>query len=172
MAEYELNDAIRFHGHRCFGLCVGVAASRYALKILGMEKSIDEELVVIAENNSCAIDAIQVIAGATAGRGNLIIKDWGKHVYIFTRREDNKSIRLSLKYDVFSKIKDRDKRIKKILESPGEDVFDLRGVEIQIPPEAEVMESIMCAGCSEPAMKSRTENIDGKIYCFQCRNEL
>jgi len=74
-----------FHGHVCPGLALGYRVSVRALKEFG-ERSADEELVAIVENNSCAVDAVQVVTGCTFGKGNLIFRDYGKQVYTFIKR--------------------------------------------------------------------------------------
>ncbi|MFQ5887745.1 MAG: FmdE family protein, partial [Candidatus Hydrothermarchaeales archaeon] len=74
LEEHEIKGAVDFHGHLCFGLSVGLAASKFAMEYLSVGKAKGEELVVIVENNSCAVDAIQFVAGTTLGRGNLIVK--------------------------------------------------------------------------------------------------
>ena len=78
-------EVVSFHGHACPGLAFGYRVAEVALQELG-DKAEDEELVAVVENNSCAVDAIQVMAGCTFGKGNLIFKDYGKQVYTFIRR--------------------------------------------------------------------------------------
>ena len=75
----NFDDAVKFHGHACPGLAIGYRVANLALKELG-GRARDEELVAIVENNSCAVDAIQLICGCTFGKGNLIFKDFGKQV--------------------------------------------------------------------------------------------
>lgn len=57
-----------FHGHICGGLAIGYKAAVYAARSLGLRFSSDEELVCIAENDACGIDAIQVALGCTLGK--------------------------------------------------------------------------------------------------------
>lgn len=78
-------DAVEFHGHACPGLALGYKVALFALKALG-ERAADEELVAIVENNSCAVDAVQLLTGCTFGKGNLIFRDYGKQVYTFVKR--------------------------------------------------------------------------------------
>jgi formylmethanofuran dehydrogenase subunit E len=93
----KLDGVVRFHGHICPGLVLGYRVSEFALKELG-RKSIDEEIVAIVENNSCAVDAVQVMTGCTFGKGNLIFKDYGKQVYTFIKRPSGKAIRISINW--------------------------------------------------------------------------
>ena len=168
----DLNPAVDFHGHLCFGLCVGVSASKLALKILGLERARGEEIVVMAENNSCAVDGIQVLAGATLGRGNLIVKDWGKHTYTFISRVDEKAVRLVLKRDIFTGIKSKKKRIEKVISANERELFRFEEVEVEIPPVAEVVRAVQCSRCKEFVMKTRTIKHRGRIHCIPCHEKV
>ncbi len=83
--EYDddLKKVIAFHGHICPGVAYGYRVAREAIKQLG-RKAKDEELVAIVENDSCAVDAIQVLTGCTFGKGNLIHKTTGNRFIRFT----------------------------------------------------------------------------------------
>jgi formylmethanofuran dehydrogenase subunit E len=83
MKSFE--DVVDFHGHACPGLALGYRVAVYVMEVLG-ERAADEEFIAIIENNSCAVDAVQVITGCTFGKGNLIFKDYGKQVYTFIKR--------------------------------------------------------------------------------------
>ncbi len=50
-------------------------AAGLAVRELALLRAGDEELVAMVENNSCAVDAIQMVTGCTAGKGNLIFCD-------------------------------------------------------------------------------------------------
>ena len=94
----NFDDTIKFHGHACPGLAIGYRVASLALKELGL-RARDEELVAIVENNSCAVDAIQLICGCTFGKGNFIFKDFGKQVYTFIRRPQTEAIRIDIMSD-------------------------------------------------------------------------
>jgi formylmethanofuran dehydrogenase subunit E len=100
----KFKDVVDFHGHTCPGLALGYRVALCALKQIG-DRAADEELVAIVENNSCAVDAIQVVTGCTFGKGNLIFKDYGKQAYTFLRRPSQNiraktthGIRISVKW--------------------------------------------------------------------------
>ena len=81
------NKCVEFHGHECGGLAIGYQAALYARELLNIEKSQDEDIVCITENDACGVDAIQVILGCSMGKGNLLIKMRGKQAFsIFNRR--------------------------------------------------------------------------------------
>ena len=69
-------DVVKFHGHSCPGLAIGFKVAIAALEELNLEPAYDEEIVCIVENDSCAVDAIQVITSYTFGKRNLIFKDY------------------------------------------------------------------------------------------------
>ena len=80
-----------FHGHVCGGLTIGYKAALYAIKLLDLTFSEDEETVCICENDACGVDAIQVILGCTAGKGNLLFHMTGKQAFRFiTAKTENR----------------------------------------------------------------------------------
>ena len=184
-------DVIDFHGHSCPGLALGYRVAVFALKELG-ERSSDEELVGIVENNSCAVDAVQVVTGCTFGKGNLIFRDFGKQAYTFIRRPSGEGIRISvdwkspeeteeerLMWDRYSKgdhseevLKTvhnrRAKKIALILSARGEELFKVVKGKMDLPEEAKIYPSLRCGACGEKVMEPRARVKDGKIVCIPC----
>lgn len=171
-----LKNAVSFHGHLCFGLLVGCRVSLLALKLLKTEKSKDDELVCIAENDSCAVDAVQYIAGCTLGKGNLIIKKYGKHAYTFAKRsnenkEKRSAYRITINYNAFAGLNKKE-RLKKIKESKDEELFSIKKIKLELPEKARVYPSVQCSRCREQVMLKKTFKINGKLYCTTCANLL
>ncbi|MEA1895581.1 MAG: FmdE family protein [Euryarchaeota archaeon] len=190
-----LETAIRFHGHQCPGLAMGIRVSLVALRELGKPAK-DEELVAIVENSSCGVDAIQVLTGCTFGKGNLIFKDYGKYVYTFMNRETQRVIRISIKkeavitdthhLDLFAKVKDGTatpaeiKEFKRLhieksnvlLDLPEADLMSIEAINPEPLPMAHIHESICCARCGEPVMETRIRLLDGAPHCIPCFEEL
>jgi len=166
----DLQPVINFHGHLCPGLVIGYRAAKAGMKHIHTMRSEDEELVAIVENNSCAVDAIQVMTGCTFGKGNFFFRDYGKHVYTLALRPDGRGVRVSLKNDVFRE-EDRDERIKLILELDEDQLFDIRDVNIELPNVAQIHDSLPCHNCGEPVMKTRVKEKMGKVYCIPCFSE-
>lgn len=71
-------DIVSFHGHECPCLAIGYRMVCAAMKALNAERSSDEELVAIVENDACGVDALQCVSGCTFGKGNLLFRDYGK----------------------------------------------------------------------------------------------
>ena len=84
-----------FHGHACGGLTIGFQAARYAMELLELDFSADEDVVCIAENDACGVDAIQVLLGCSVGKGNLLFHLRGKQAFSFYNRKTGKAVRLS-----------------------------------------------------------------------------
>ena len=61
MKNYDENKELwkkcaAFHGHVCGGLTIGYKAALYAMELLEMEFSEDEQIVCIAENDACGVE--------------------------------------------------------------------------------------------------------------------
>lgn len=189
MKTYE--DIIEFHGHSCPGLAIGYRVSVRVLKELG-GRSEDEEVVAIVENNSCAVDAVQVMTGCTFGKGNLIFKDYGKQVYTFMKRSSGKSIRISvnplklpesaeqkklweryMKGDrsrkVLKCVHDRKaQKLRHILKAPDKEILKVHKGVYVLPPTAHIYSSLTCEECGEQMMEPRARICSGKTVCIPC----
>ncbi len=185
----DLRETVLFHGHLCPGLALGYRVAKAALRELDAERPSDEDLVAIVENDSCAIDAIQFITGCTFGKGNLLFRDYGKHVYTFFRRRTGKGVRLSEDYrgfendprypelkkrmdsgeDVSREMQGyRMEKASAILAAADEDLMHIQPVSAPPPPEATIRASLRCALCGERFMESRGRVRKGKIVCIPC----
>ena len=91
------DKCVDFHGHCCGGLRIGYAAAEYAMKLLNISFSDNEQVVCISENDACGVDAIQVMLGCSIGKGNLLFHMTGKQAFSFYNRATGESVRLVLK---------------------------------------------------------------------------
>jgi len=166
-----MKKATIFHGHICPGVAVGVLVAKFALDH-GFEHSPDEELVAVVENSNCSVDALQAILSTTYGKGNLIHRDYGKNNFTIYSRKKHEAFRLSLKKETFNKKLTRDERVKVLLASKPEDVFNIQKVEYDPPPMAQIEESVPCEMCDELTMSSRIMEYQGKKVCISCYKEI
>ncbi len=164
------DDVIAFHGHSCPGLAIGIKASELALRELG-EGDGDEELVCISETDMCGVDGIQYITNCTIGKGNLILRNYGKVAFTFYRRRDGKGIRLVLK-DSLKRDMKRDEYRDYLLRSSPEELFELKEPSEPLPSMAYRESSLRCSRCGEGTMESLTRNLDGQVYCLPCFREI
>ena len=93
MTDWE--KCVAFHGHACGGLTIGFKAAQYAASLLGLTRSADEQVVCVAENDACGVDAIQVVLGCTVGKGNLLFHLTGKQAYTFYERASGRGVRIA-----------------------------------------------------------------------------
>jgi len=193
----SFNEAVAFHGHTCPGLALGYRATEYALQYLRAGRSEDEDLVAIVENDACGIDAIQMVAGCSIGKGNLILQDFGKHAYTFIDRKSNRAIRLVQRPEpVIQRIdpiasvlrgkvmsgtatpaeqKEFHERqeavIDTILTMPIDELFITGEVKPEIPVRAKIFTSVQCASCGEMVAEHRARVREGKFVCIPCAGE-
>ena len=189
-------DAVGFHGHVCPGLAVGYKVATTAMRLLGVDRPCDEELVAIVENDSCAVDAIQVVTGCTFGKGNLIFRDYGKGAFSFLSREKGKGYRIryrkfpslsgadQARMDVLrEKVRSeysvsdeerceydglKEKLIRTILDCRPEDCLEWRSLTDEPPHPARIRPSVICQSCGEEVMETRILEKDGKKLCIPC----
>jgi formylmethanofuran dehydrogenase subunit E len=167
-----MEKAVRFHGHICPGLAIGVLAVKYVLEH-GYSYSPNEELVAVVENDNCSVDALQVLLGTTFGKGNLVHQDYGKNNYYFYDRRTEKSVRLALKTRNFGDKKmSRDERIQLLLKSKPENIFNIYEIEFNPPGLAQIEESIPCEVCGEPTMNSRLMTYNDSEICISCYKKM
>jgi formylmethanofuran dehydrogenase subunit E len=93
----DLKSCVEFQGHICSGLIYGYRVAKEAMKLIKLSRSIDEEVVAICENYSCAVDALQAMLETIAGKGNLIIKNSGKNAYTVLSHSKRQAYRFSRK---------------------------------------------------------------------------
>ena len=182
---------MRFHGHMCPGLAMGIRAAEVALREVGSHSS-DEEVVALTETDMCGVDAIQYLTGCTFGKGNLIHLDYGKNAYTFVRRSDGKAVRVSALPGAFdrspehnelsAKVREgsaaeeeqarykelRANRTEAILQAPEEELYAVEEVAAEIPPKARIRNSVTCTGCGEPTMETRVQRLEGQELCPAC----
>lgn len=193
----DLRRCVAFHGHLCPGLVYGYLVAKEAAKILRLSRSADEEIVVISENDTCAVDALQWLLGTTIGKGNLILKDYGKNVFTVLNRSDKRAFRFSRKgYYVYegrhqeefakleaafsagratNKQRIRQKRLKALdlLSKPFHAVFDTTEVACPEPPYAPLAPSEACARCGEMTMATKmVQGEKGARVCIPCARKM
>ncbi|MGB4985507.1 MAG: FmdE family protein [Erysipelotrichaceae bacterium] len=167
MDNQELwNKCIAFHGHACGGLTIGYKAAIYAIELLGISFSKDEDIVCVCENDACGVDAIQVILGCSMGKGNLLFHMSGKQAFNFYDRKSNKSIRLILKKKPNNMTKEQSFDYYQNL-SPKQ-MFDVMATKIILPEPARIFDSYECACCHEITGANWIKMQEGKMVCRDC----
>jgi len=182
----ELYDkVVEFHGHSCPGMLSGMVIGITALKKLYTRHAIDEEVVVISEGQSCMVDALQIVLGTTLGKGNLLLRDYGKTAATIFNRNTGKGFRFNFDFsfikkslgDLREQMKGLDtnerkeflrKVMHKILESPEERYLRIEEVKMKIPIKAQIFNTIICDNCHEGVMETKIIKKERKNLCISC----
>lgn len=188
----DIEGVVRFHGHQCPGLAVGIRIAGVALREIGPHAE-DEEVVAIVETDMCAVDAIQYLTGCTFGKGNLIHLDYGKTAFRFIRRSDGKAIRVVVRPEGWPQLTPEDQavldransghatdadhrrcaeirqsQILAILDCPELELLEIQEIQPAIPARARIMGSETCAACGERMMETRARRFGGQTLCIPC----
>ncbi len=186
-----VGQVVKFHGHMCPGLAMGIRAAEVALERIGPHSG-DEEVVAIVETDMCGVDAVQYLTGCTFGKGNLVHRDYGKNAYTFVRRSDGRAVRVSSRsggwqrppewQELFAKVRAhtatpeegrrfwqlQQEQSERIASIPLEELYDVREVDTEAPPLVRIMVSVDCSTCGEPTMETRLRRLDGREQCEPC----
>jgi formylmethanofuran dehydrogenase subunit E len=162
------------------------------MRTLGVNRPYDEELVCIAETDACGVDAVQIVTGCTAGKGNLVIRDYGKHAFSFFSRESGRAIRVLVKDSGMpgrSALDDLRKKVfsgtatpeeearfrgmmaektRSLLSVPEGDLLIIRELSEKPPQKARIFVSVVCEECGEPVADARTRVVGGRRVCIPC----
>lgn len=155
-----------FHGHECGGLTIGYKAALYAIELLDLTFSDDEQVVCISENDACGVDAIQVILGCSAGKGNLLFRMRGKSAYSFYNRKTGESVRIILKDS--PKGMTREQSFDYYQSLDPKDMFDVKQATVKLPAPAKLFASFKCECCGETTGSNWIRLAGDKKVCLDC----
>ena len=158
-------DCVAFHGHECGGLTIGYKASLYAIDLLALEFSADEQVVCISENDACGVDAIQVMLGCSIGKGNLLFHMRGKQAFTFFNRKTGKSVRLVLKPKPEGM---KEESFSYYQGCRPEEMFEVKEATIALPEAARLFDSYVCECCGETTGANWIRLAGGKKLCLDC----
>ena len=187
----DFQECARFHRHVCPGLAIGYAAVKAGSKLLELSAAEDEEIVAFVENDSCAVDAVQVLLGCTFGKGNLIFRDWGKQVFTFLDRGSGRAARVSLKgrlphsderHALKKKIdageavgaekqlwdKLRKQAVVELISADPANYFAIREIQMEMPQRAQIVATRPCDICREATVISRLIESERSLICREC----
>jgi formylmethanofuran dehydrogenase subunit E len=191
LVDMKLKRAADFHGHLCPDLAIGYRAGQTALARLTLERMYWQNLRVIVENTTSAVDAIQLLTGCTLGNCRFRLQDRGKHVYTFVYG-DGEGLRLALRPDAipdnpqFLMLEERiqaeqatmletahyqallDERIAALIAAPADELFLSQRVAVEWPDEPVTSALTPCDGCGDVVLETHLTLRDGKYLCCSC----
>ena len=192
---YELG--VKFHGHKCPAMPMGIRAGLAALNALGVKRAQDKELVVEAETGEgqaagCFLDGIMVATGATYGKSNIKKLRYGKMAFTLIDMATGRAVRVSLKPEFFEKalaspfVQKRKEgvlpqdipaeisqpQVDTILSLGESDFLNLSEVFTRKLPKGKgIFETKRCARCGEAVFTDKLkEGPKGEVLCIPCSN--
>ncbi len=163
-------ESVKFHGHSCPGLAIGVRVALDYLEAAGLSRAEDEEIVAVAETDACGVDGLQVILGCTAGKGNLWLRRRGKHVFTIYRRGSGRGLRYSWKSYGLDGLS-REARTESYLKAPPEELYTVEAARYPLPEAASIYSSVFCEACGEHTAEPCLRVRDGQMICLDCAGE-
>ena len=159
-------DCVNFHGHECGGLTIGYKASLYAIQLLELTFSTDEQVVCISENDACGVDAVQMMLGCSIGKGNLLFHMRGKQAFTFFNRKSGKSVRLVLKPKPEGMTKEESFAYYQAC--LPEEMFEVKEATLTLPEAARLFDSYTCDCCGEVTGANWIRLAGDKKLCLDC----
>lgn len=169
MEQNLWEKCVAFHGHECGGMTIGYKAALYAIELLELNFSEDEQVVCISENDACGVDAIQVILGCSVGKGNLLFHMRGKQAFSFYNRRTGRSVRLVLRDKPEGMTRAESFAYFQSLEP--KQMFDVKDATLALPEQAKIFDSYHCECCGETTGANWIRLAGGKKLCLDCYRE-
>ncbi len=193
--EELFETALKFHGHKCPAMPMGLKAGLAAMDKLGVEHSKDKELAVIAETGKghaagCFLDGVMVATGCTYGKSNIEKIYYNKLAFTLIDNNTGRSVRVSIKPDFLEKalnspfvqkrkagVPPQDiapeitdplvSKVKGLDESMFLDIGEIKTREIK--KGKGVFEAKRCENCGELTFVNKLRiGLDGKTVCIGC----
>ncbi len=186
---------MKFHGHKCPAMPMGLRAGMAAMKALGVPRAQDKELFVIAETGKghaagCFLDGIMTATGCTYGKSNIEKTYFNKMAFTLIDQKAGRAVRVSLKPEFFEKalaspfVQQRkagvppqdiaaeiaDPLVDRILSLDESAFLDIGEVhDTQVKKGKGIFAARRCASCGEVTFINKLrETEDGQLVCIPC----
>ena len=178
--ESLLVDANTLHGHVCPGQILGVKMAMLGCGLIGVEEpTLSRDLVVYAEIDRCATDAIQAVTGCKLGKRALKYQDYGKVAATFVNLDSGEAVRVVAREDsrdrawlyapVGADPRDAQKRAYRTM--PDAELFDVMRVLVDVPEwdmPGHPTSRVICESCGEGVNDRREVVMGGRTLCVPC----
>jgi formylmethanofuran dehydrogenase subunit E len=190
---------LKFHGHKCPAMPMGIKAGLAAMKALGVDRAQDKELHLKAETGKghaagCFLDGIMTATGCTYGKSNIEKLYFNKMAFTLIDQKTGKAVRVSLKPDFFEKalaspfVQKRkagvppqdiepeitNPLVNRILGLKDEEFLDIGKVhEVEVKKGKGIFVAKRCKKCGELTFVNKLrETEDGNLVCIPCSGYL
>jgi formylmethanofuran dehydrogenase subunit E len=180
-----LREAEIAHGHLCAGQVLGVRMAMLGLVKLDIDDPRGKHrkrLVTFVEIDRCATDAISVVTGCRLGKRALKLRDWGKMAATFVDVANDRAVRIAARETskalakvMYPDLPDKNQQqMKAYREMRDEDLFDVKWVKVNLPPEefpGYKAERVTCSRCGEGINFKREIRRGEEVLCRACAGE-
>src|SRR5665647_2359615 len=199
MLDQELLElGLKFHGHKCPAMPMGLRTGLAAMNALGVEHAADGQLVALVEIDedhcaTCFADGVQVATGCTFGKGNIRRLGYGKFGLTLVDKRTQRAVRVVPKGSVM--MKNRESEFMKLRSSgtpasqiPAEIADPLVAMVSAAPDEAlldigevtahewhdapHTFEAFLCPECGEMVVERNARVKGGVAICQPCAEIL
>lgn len=193
----ELFDVgLKFHGHKCPAMPMGLRAGMAAMRVLGVERSQDKELLLESETGKthaagCFLDGLMTATGCTYGKSNIQKLYYNKMAFTLIEVATGRSVRVSLKPGFLEQsvqspfVQKRkegilpqlipaeitDPLVSRIMSLPEEQFLEIGEVIVRaMPPKQKGCFDVKrCSTCGEAVFTDKlTVKDDGSAICISC----
>ncbi len=198
MTEQALREwlelAIKFHGHKCPAMPLGLRSGFAAMERLGVKRAANKELFCILETGPshammCYGDGVQVATGCTFGKGNIERLDYAKIAATIIDVSTRRAVRVSLKpqfqeralHSEFVRLREEgvepqdipaevtDPLVEAVIRTPEDQLFNISEVfDSDLMPTPGTFEWFACEGCGEIVFAPGLRLHEGKRLCRNC----
>jgi len=166
-----LEEAGRFHGDVCRGIEIGTRMTMAGLAAIGISdpKGADrKKLLVFAEIDRCATDAITALTGCRPGKRTMKVLDYGKMAATFVNLEDGRAVRIGMR----EKREDNKAVLDAVATMPDEALFSVTPVAVDLKPEDSARHAAahlhLAPGAARPVLDGREVVVEGETLCRSC----
>ncbi len=190
-----LEVGMKFHGHKCPAMPLGLRAGVAAMQALGVERAQDKELHLVSETGkghaaSCFLDGLMMATGCTYGKSNIEKLYYNKMAFTLIDVGGQRAVRVSLKPDFFGKMMQSpfvqqrqkgvlpqdipaevaDPLVEKVMNLPEEAFLDIGPVEhYELKRSQGIFATACCSQCGERVFVNKlVDGPTGKI-CLGCQ---
>ncbi len=122
-------EAVKFHGHECPGLAIGMKTCEAIISKMKIKPK-EDKIICIAENNTCPVDGIKSVFDCDYDKKNLFYKESGELAFNIFNMDNSDSLRII--YKGKNKTNSKEEYIKYILNAEIDELFDFSKVKYNL----------------------------------------
>lgn len=122
-------EVVKFHGHECPGLAIGIRACEAIISKMNIKPK-EDKIICITENNTCLVDGIKYVFGCDYDKKNLFYKESDELAFNIFNASNNDSLRII--YKGKNNTDTKDGYMKYILSADIDELFDFSKVKYDL----------------------------------------